>query len=213
MVPLFFGCRWMIIPVQIFSSEWYMDGCGALMHFSLIPYQPLEFFQWTRSNQVRCKCPLSLTFDFVYRLLCSNFSGNVKWAFPAHPKTSHRLNTNDCSFVNESTAFANGLVSIQEDGTVIMKADDTSNLASGVFRDRWVVFILSLCVFFFGFSESTLFAHSVRIFSQTTYNNGLFILDLNTAPWGCGTSPVHVLVGAPILTLLLLKLSGLLFGP
>ena len=41
-----------------------------------------------------------------------------------------------CSFVNESTAFANGLVSIQGDGTVIMKADDTSNLANGVFRDR-----------------------------------------------------------------------------
>ena len=51
-------------------------------------------------------------------------------------KTSHLLITNDCSFVNESTAFANGLVSIQKDGTVIMKADDTSNLANGVFRDR-----------------------------------------------------------------------------
>ena len=41
-----------------------------------------------------------------------------------------------CSFVNESTAIANGLVSVQADGTVIMKADDTSNLAAGVFRNR-----------------------------------------------------------------------------
>lgn len=27
---------------------------------------------------------------------------------------------------------------------------------------------------------------SVRISSNTTYNTGLFILDLNKAPWGCG---------------------------
>ena len=58
---------------------------------------------------------------------------------------------NDCSFVNESTALANGLVSIQDDGTVIMKADDTSNLASGEFRDRWICLYL-FCVS--RFSES-----------------------------------------------------------
>ena len=51
-------------------------------------------------------------------------------------KTSHLLITNDRSFVNESTAFANGLVSVQGDGPVIIKADSTSNLAMGVFRDR-----------------------------------------------------------------------------
>jgi hypothetical protein len=27
---------------------------------------------------------------------------------------------------------------------------------------------------------------SVRIQSNTQYNTGLFILDLNQAPWGCG---------------------------
>lgn len=27
---------------------------------------------------------------------------------------------------------------------------------------------------------------SVRISSRATYNTGLFILDLNRAPWGCG---------------------------
>jgi hypothetical protein len=43
---------------------------------------------------------------------------------------------NNRSFVNESTAYANGLVYVQDNGTVIMKADDTTNLATGVFRNR-----------------------------------------------------------------------------
>ena len=30
---------------------------------------------------------------------------------------------------------------------------------------------------------------SVRITSNTQYNTGLFVLDLNRAPWGCGQSP------------------------
>ena len=53
-------------------------------------------------------------------------------------QTSHVLISNDCcSFVNESTAFANGLVSILGDGTVIMRAGSRSNLpvVNGVFRD------------------------------------------------------------------------------
>jgi hypothetical protein len=120
-------------------------------------------------------------------------------------KTSHLLITNDCSFVNESTAFANGLVSIQEDGTVIMKADNTSNLASGVFRDRCVC-LYFLCVFLLDSKKATLFALSVRIVSQTAYNTGLFVLDLNTAPWGCGTSHIHSrLIGATYLDASVIK--------
>src|ERR1700722_4131538 len=34
---------------------------------------------------------------------------------------------------------------------------------------------------------------SVRISSHAQYNTGLFILDLNKAPWGCGTSPPPIL--------------------
>jgi len=30
------------------------------------------------------------------------------------------------------------------------------------------------------------FRDSIRIESIATYNTGLFILDLNQAPWGCG---------------------------
>lgn len=61
-------------------------------------------------------------------------------------------------------------------------------------------FLFILSVFFFLDSqEAQLCALSVRIFSQTTYNTGLFVLDLNTAPWGCGMFHTHCrLIRAPI---------------
>ncbi len=34
---------------------------------------------------------------------------------------------------------------------------------------------------------------SVRISSYAQYNTGLFILDLNQAPWGCGTASLKVI--------------------
>ncbi|TFK34565.1 concanavalin A-like lectin/glucanase domain-containing protein [Crucibulum laeve] len=69
------------------------------------------------------------------------------------------------NYVNKSTAESKGLVSVTDDGKVIMKADHTTSLPKGVFRD------------------------SVRISSQKLYTTGLFILDLNTAPWGCAVWP------------------------
>lgn len=45
----------------------------------------------------------------------------------------------------------------------------------------------------------TYFRVSVRIESIATYNTGLFILDLNQAPWGCGT-PSKIVWHFPILT-------------
>ncbi|KIL70806.1 glycoside hydrolase family 16 protein [Amanita muscaria Koide BX008] len=66
------------------------------------------------------------------------------------------------TFLNKSAAFSNGLAYVDPNGTVIMKGDDTTTLAQGVYRN------------------------SVRISSQAVYNTGLFILDLNRAPWGCG---------------------------
>ena len=53
-----------------------------------------------------------------------------------------------------------------------------------VIGEFWLYF---LCVL--DSQKAFLFAFSVRIYSQATYNNGLFILDLNTAPWGCGSYP------------------------
>lgn len=61
-----------------------------------------------------------------------------------------------------------------------MKGDNTTWLANGVPRKRSVARSLREkvpCVHNF---------QSVRISSQAQYNGGLFILDLNKAPWGCG---------------------------
>ncbi|KJA29217.1 glycoside hydrolase family 16 protein [Hypholoma sublateritium FD-334 SS-4] len=69
------------------------------------------------------------------------------------------------NYVNRSTAFEERLVYVQDDGRIIMKADDTTRLDKGTFRK------------------------SVRIESVTKYDGGLFILDLNQAPWGCAVWP------------------------
>ncbi|KAJ7783817.1 glycoside hydrolase family 16 protein, partial [Mycena maculata] len=69
------------------------------------------------------------------------------------------------TYVNQTYAFDNGLAFVEENGTVVMKGDDTTFLEEGQNRS------------------------SVRISSIATYNTGLFILDLNRAPWGCGVWP------------------------
>ncbi|KIY52758.1 glycoside hydrolase family 16 protein [Fistulina hepatica ATCC 64428] len=75
-------------------------------------------------------------------------------------------------YVNESYAFSAGLAYVESDGVVIMKGDNTTWLAEGAYRD------------------------SVRISSQKEYNTGLFILDLNMAPWGCGVWPAFWTLGS-----------------
>ncbi|RDB28968.1 putative glycosidase C21B10.07 [Hypsizygus marmoreus] len=90
-----------------------------------------------------------------------------RWDFfsDADPTKGH------VNYVNRSRAFDQGLVYTQEDGTVIMKGDDTKWLEKGVYRD------------------------SVRISSKKQYNTGLFVLDLNRAPWGCATWPAFWTLG------------------
>jgi hypothetical protein len=80
-----------------------------------------------------------------------------KWTFFALPDPTQ----GHVNYVNQSTAIAKKYTYVQEDGVVIMKADNISTLPLGTYRD------------------------SVRITSNTKYNTGLFILDLNRAPWGC----------------------------
>jgi len=75
------------------------------------------------------------------------------------------------NYVNRSRAFDRQLVYVQNDSVVIMKGDDTTWLEKGVFRE------------------------SVRISSYAQYTTGLFILDLNRAPWGCGTWPAFWTLG------------------
>ncbi|KAG0708884.1 glycoside hydrolase family 16 protein [Suillus ampliporus] len=69
------------------------------------------------------------------------------------------------NFVDQQTAFNSSLAYVTTDNKVIMQGDNTTWLSSGVNRS------------------------SVRISSQTEYNMGLFILDLDMAPWGCGVWP------------------------
>jgi hypothetical protein len=60
-----------------------------------------------------------------------------------------------------------------------MHGDNTTYLDHGVPRKRYVLLLL------YSIDGSDPF-HSVRISSWAQYNTGLFILDLNKAPWGCG---------------------------
>jgi len=80
----------------------------------------------------------------------------------------------DTSYVNGSVAFSSGLAYVAENDTVIMKGDDTTNLSYGEYRN------------------------SVRISSLATYTTGLFVLDLNRAPWGCGVWPAFWTLGAGV---------------
>ncbi|KIK71009.1 glycoside hydrolase family 16 protein [Collybiopsis luxurians FD-317 M1] len=75
------------------------------------------------------------------------------------------------NFLNDSDAFSQGLAYVQDDGIVIMKGDNFTTLQEGVNRN------------------------SVRISSNKQYNTGLFILDINQAPWGCGVWPAFWTVG------------------
>ncbi|KAF5374757.1 hypothetical protein D9758_000273 [Tetrapyrgos nigripes] len=74
-------------------------------------------------------------------------------------------------YVDSDTAFGQGLAYVQDDGIVVMKGDDTNWLPDGTNRS------------------------SVRISSKALYNTGLFILDVNRAPWGCGVWPAWWTLG------------------
>ncbi|TRM66340.1 glycoside hydrolase family 16 protein [Schizophyllum amplum] len=76
------------------------------------------------------------------------------------------------NYVDSDTAFGSGLAYVQEDDIVVMKGDNTSWLADGEYRS------------------------SVRISSYKQYNTGLFILDLNKAPWGCAVWPAFWTLGS-----------------
>lgn len=70
------------------------------------------------------------------------------------------------NYVTREEAFSRQLAFYDpEKKAVVMKADDTSTLPPETNR------------------------RSVRVETNKLYNSGLFILDLNTAPWGCGVWP------------------------
>jgi len=78
------------------------------------------------------------------------------------------------TYVDNTTAFAQNLSYISWDGKVIMKGDDTSTLQPNQNRE------------------------SVRVSSNKIYNTGLFILDINRAPWGCGVWPAFWTLGTGV---------------
>lgn len=86
-----------------------------------------------------------------------------------------------CRFVDQPTAFANRLAYVTDDDKVVMKGDNTTWLASGVPRNRHSIEKVNKYP-----PVLILISGSVRIQSNAQYNFGLFILDLNQAPWGCG---------------------------
>jgi len=90
-----------------------------------------------------------------------------EWDFYTDADPTH----GSVTFLNGSAAFQSGLAAVQPDGTVIMKADNTTWLPQGQFRN------------------------SVRITSKKLYNGGLFVLDTSRAPWGCGVWPAWWTVG------------------
>ena len=45
--------------------------------------------------------------------------------------------TKDNSYTTKDFAFANGLAWVDDNGTVFMKGDDTTQLASGQYRNRY----------------------------------------------------------------------------
>ncbi|QRV90995.1 glycoside hydrolase family 16 protein [Ceratobasidium sp. AG-Ba] len=74
-------------------------------------------------------------------------------------------------YVDRDTAFNEGLAYVTSDGKAVMKVDNTTWLTAGQNRK------------------------SVRIQSQKRFNGGLFILDLQRSPHGCGTWPAFWTVG------------------
>ncbi|KAK1233569.1 hypothetical protein PQX77_003255 [Marasmius sp. AFHP31] len=74
-------------------------------------------------------------------------------------------------YINVDESYGRRLVYVQDDGVVIMKGDNTTWLNDGEYRK------------------------SVRISSYKQYNTGLFILDINRAPWGCAVWPAFWTLG------------------
>ncbi|QRV88540.1 glycoside hydrolase family 16 protein [Ceratobasidium sp. AG-Ba] len=75
------------------------------------------------------------------------------------------------NYLNKNDAFAKKLAFV-ENGTAVMKVDDTNFIGAGQNRD------------------------SVRIASTKTYTGGLFVLDVQTMPHGCGVWPAWWTVGS-----------------
>jgi len=75
------------------------------------------------------------------------------------------------NYLNKSAAISRGLAYVTPDNKAVMTVDNHTNLPLGESRD------------------------SVRITSSKSYTGGLFLLDVERAPWGCGVWPALWTVG------------------
>jgi len=160
-------------------------------------YSGMTFFEWVDPfhNHLTLEIVISSGFDFwsaadptgyvSVHYCCHCGIDHVPWNYRGSVKQVSFLIwlklPEECyfSFVNQSMALQKNLTYITSDGKVIMKADDFTTLPLGAYRNRSVNPLL-LRVF------PQMCLRSVRISSKKTYTTGLFILDINRAPWGCG---------------------------
>lgn len=161
--PSFFECVFFIL----FSWCWVIENdWKATGTFSLEMTQHSERSLFT--TYVR------------YWLDISSESGTVKWVFALSILLSS-LWYPYSSYTTKADALATSLAFVTPDGKVIMQGDNTTWLSEGVSRRRYAsIPPLSSWTSCGGRSGS------VRISSIAQYNGGLFILDLDKAPWGCG---------------------------
>jgi hypothetical protein len=210
------GSAFLWLPSDDYSGpnffEWVIYVCGTLMHFHWFSTSRWDFFSHPDPTKYVINAP--------FPLLSASFNGccdPISVEMSSEPLPLHRIQEPRIFSSRITVASSMNQPHLPLDLYPSRKMEQSS--WRRITHLTWLAvysvigeFVYTLSVIF-EFSESTLFALSVRITSHTSYNNGLFILDLNTAPWGCGMSHTHSrLIGAPILTLLLLKLSGLLFG-
>jgi len=99
--------------------------------------------------------------------------------------------TRSTSYVDRNTSIRSRLIYTRDDGKVIMKGDNSTWLERGVHRPRCVsstrTLVDAVC-------DPSL--RSVRISSWAQYNTGLFILNLDKVPWGCGELALHLMEGS-----------------
>ncbi|KAF9533562.1 concanavalin A-like lectin/glucanase domain-containing protein [Crepidotus variabilis] len=88
-----------------------------------------------------------------------NFFDSFNFFSQADPTDGH------VNYVNASSAFAKGLAYVTDDNKVVMRTDSWTKLPLGTFRD------------------------SVRVQTKKLYTGGLFIIDMDSAPWGCAVWP------------------------
>ncbi|KAF8600500.1 glycoside hydrolase family 16 protein [Ceratobasidium sp. AG-I] len=107
----------------------------------------------------------SATYKISDQYAGSNFFG--AWDFFSESDPTN----GNVNYLAKPDAISKKLAYVESDGTVVMKVDDTSVVAAGANRN------------------------SVRISSSKTYNEGLFVLDVQAMPHGCGVWPAFWSVG------------------